>query len=96
MKKKLMALSVAVVMILSLPGCGSKNIKLNERTQTFTGAAGDQAVATEAASGTESGTGAESGTESGTEAVADAGAGTETVKAVANPRGIWKWQISRS
>lgn len=36
MKKKLMALSLAVVMVLSVSGCGnSKNIKVNQRTQTF-------------------------------------------------------------
>ena len=35
MKKKLIALSLAAVMVLSMAGCGSKNIKLNERTKTF-------------------------------------------------------------
>ena len=81
MKKKLMALSVAVVMILSLPGCGSKNIKLNQRTQTFTETAGEQMAATEAVSGTEAGAEAENGTEPGTETVAETA--TETAKAVA-------------
>lgn len=35
MKKKLLALSLAAVMVLSMSGCGSRNIKLNQRTKTF-------------------------------------------------------------
>lgn len=66
MKKKLMVLSLAAVMVLSVPGCGSRNIKLNERTQTFAEPESVEAVATEKT---------EMGTETGTEA------GTETAKA---------------
>ncbi|MCR5277927.1 MAG: hypothetical protein K6E19_00660 [Lachnospiraceae bacterium] len=35
MKKKLMALSLAVVTVLSMSGCGSRDIKVNERTKIF-------------------------------------------------------------
>ena len=35
MKKKLLALSLAAVMVLSMSGCSSRNIKLNQRTKTF-------------------------------------------------------------
>ncbi len=35
MKKKLIALSLSMILVLAMTGCGSTNIKLNQRTQTF-------------------------------------------------------------
>ena len=54
MKKKLIALSLAVVMVVALSGCSSKNIKVNQRTQTFAETAEETTQTTSAESATES------------------------------------------
>lgn len=47
MKKKLMALSLAVVMVLSVSGCSSKTVKLNQRTGTVEETVEEQAATAE-------------------------------------------------
>ncbi len=54
MKKKLMALSLAAVMVVSLAGCGNRNIKLNQRTKVFAETPQTQAASSSTGAGASS------------------------------------------